>query len=343
MAYIAQSKRIYMKKLLKLNKPENYKLVTSDIARMENYDALLGQLTDIVISEPLHNIALNSNGITSQKSMITIKDIENPRLYQQVLCDIGIGVDLQENRGIHMSRCVQSIFELSYKKFDSLDAFAIALAESVQKKQESKKVYVDVSAMYFMKTKTKKTNLESQDHFYLISNIATSQKGVQIKTGVKAYNTTGCPCTRTYTKYSVVPALKAMGLDLEQINKILDITYSGTHMQRGTITLTIERNNAKISHLDLFKVLDKSTHLVSELLKRPDEHDLVVRVLKKPQFTEDVAREVAYNAFQAYKTKVPAQATIFVESLLHDSIHIHDVKTVIDKTFGEIQKELTNK
>jgi GTP cyclohydrolase IV len=332
-----------MKKLRKLLKPENYKISEKDLTNMGNFDSLLDHLTDIVISEPLHNISLNSNGISSQKTMISIEDIERPNIYQTILCDISIGVDLKENRGIHMSRCVQSIFELAQKKFASLDEFAVELGESVQSKQDSKTAFVEVSGMYFRKTKTKKTSLDSQDSIFLLSSAIVSKSNTRLKTGLKAYNTTACPCTRTYTKYSVVPELKAMGLNLKQINKILDITYSGTHMQRGTMTLMLDKDNAKVSYLDLYNILDKSTHLVYELLKRPDEHDLVIRALRKPQFTEDVAREVAYNAYEAFKDILPSEAGLYVESLLHDSIHIHDVKTVISKTFGDIQHELDNK
>jgi GTP cyclohydrolase FolE2 len=87
-------------------------------------------------------------------------------------------------------------------------------------------------------------------------------------------------------------------------------------------------------------VLDNSVHIVYELLKRPDEHDFVKSVLDRPQFTEDAAREVAYNAYQAFNKKLSPNAELFVKSILQDSIHTHDVRTVIKKTFGEIKMDL---
>jgi GTP cyclohydrolase FolE2 len=80
--------------------------------------------------------------------------------------------------------------------------------------------------------------------------------------------------------------------------------------------------------------------LVYELLKRPDEHDLVIRALTKPQFTEDVVREVVFNTYQQFKHILSPTAALYAESLLLDSIHIHDVQTVINKTMGEIKNEV---
>jgi len=57
----------------------------------------------------------------------------------------------------------------------------------------------------------------------------------------------------------------------------------------------LENNKAEISYQSLYEILDESVHLIYDLLKRPDEHELVVRALSKPQFTEDVIRDVAYN------------------------------------------------
>lgn len=131
-----------------------------------------------------------------------------------------------------------------------------------------------------------------------------------------------------------------MGLDLKQINRILEVTVSGTHMQRGTTTLLLDKETSSISHKDLYIVLEKSVHLVNELLKRPDEHELVIRALQTPQFTEDVAREVAFNGYEQFKEVLSPAAALYAESVLLDSVHIHDVQTVIQKTFGEIKSEV---
>jgi GTP cyclohydrolase FolE2 len=138
----------------------------------------------------------------------------------------------------------------------------------------------------------------------------------------------------------IAPKLKDIRLTTKQINEVLKIIMPATHTQRGTATLILDRESSKISHKDLYRILEKSTHLAYDLLKRADEHDLVIRAVQKPQFTEDVAREITDIAYHQFKNTLSADAEIFVESLINDAIHIHDVGTVIKKNFREIQKEI---
>lgn len=324
----------------RLRQPENYILTEQDVNGQEQFESFLNHLTDVVASEPIHNIGIKDIGISNQKVMVFIEDFSTPDTYVPIFCNVNVGVELTKNRGIHMSRCIESIFSLSQKKFKTLDEFSIELATLIREKQESESASIEVVGTYLQKRITKKTNLETFDSVKLISKVSVSEKGLRVKTGVIVYNTTACPCTKTYTKYSVVPKLKALGLSLEQIKKIVEITIAGSHMQLGETELTVDNNSSHTTHKQLFDVLDRSTHLVNELLKRPDEHDLVVRALKRPQFTEDVAREVAYNAYETLKDILPVETELYVGSVLKDSIHIHDVYTVIQKMFGEIKEDL---
>jgi len=329
-----------MKKRARLRQPENYTVSEHDVENIERFHSLLNHLTDVSNSEPLHSIGINSIGVMNQKAMITIESLETPQTYVPVLCEISTGVDLWENRGIHMSRCIQSIFTLAERKFKTLDDFASELAKMVQQRQESAVGFAEVSGTYLQKQYTKKTNLASFDSLQLLSKARVAKNTTQVTTGMTVYNATACPCTKTYTKYMIVPELQAMGLDVDQINRILALTVSGTHTQRGTTTLLLEKENSPISHKDLFTVLEQSVHVVNELLKRPDEHDLVIRAVTKPQFAEDVVREVAWNAYQQFQAVLSSKAELYAESILHDSIHIHDVRTVINKTMGEIKTEV---
>lgn len=239
-----------------------------------------------------------------------------------------------------MSRLVDSIFQQAYKQFSTLDDFAADLAQSARERQEAEVGYVEVIGTYFHQRKTPKTNMISHDRLKLISKVTATEQDTKIKTGIQVYNMTACPCTKAYTKYSVVPALQAMGLTIDQINQLLATILTGTHTQRGTTTLLLDKETSTISHGDLYKVMEQSVHLIYDLLKRPDEHDFVTKVLQKPQFTEDVAREVIYTAYHQFKDVLSSQAEIYAESILLDSIHLHDVEAVIQKSMEEIKKEV---
>jgi GTP cyclohydrolase FolE2 len=66
---------------------------------------------------------------------------------------------------------------------------------------------------------------------------------------------------------------------------------------------------------------------------------LVVRVLSEPQFTEDVSRDVAKRVILDLWDKLDKNWRIYIESILNDSIHIHDVRTVIDSTLQYIMDQ----
>lgn len=329
-----------MKKYAKFYDTTSYRVTAQDLEEGNDFGSLLNHLTDIPEANPLRTISITKTGIYNLQVMVNIADFEHGKRYVPVLCEIAVSVDLQQKRGIHMSRCVQAIFELATKKFQNLDEFASEVAQTVRERQGSQRGTVEVKGTYIHKTTTKKTHRTSFEKLYLLSYATATSQETRVKTGMTVYNVTACPCTKAYTKYSVVPELQAMGFSIEQINRILEITISGTHTQRGITTLLLDKETSSVSHEDLYRVLEKSVHLVNELLKRPDENDLVIRALQNPQFTEDVAREVAFHAYQQFKDVLTPHAELYAESMLLDSIHIHDVRTVIQKTFSEIKNEL---
>lgn len=330
-----------MKKAHQYKDPVNYQLNDKDPKSGNEFSTFLNELTDVPSSQPLNNLHINEAGITSQQIVVSINDIDGRDFTVPVVCDVTLKVDLHNHRGIHMSRCEQVLFDASEKTYDSLDDFAVEIAKGLREKQESETSYVRIVGTYLHRRLTRKSKKESQDRIYLLSNVEMNSKETKIQTGMKAYNMTACPCTRTFTKYSIVPQLSDLGFDTKTVQQILDITHSGTHTQRGTITVMLDKTSDKMTHGAIHEILEQSCHLIYELLKRPDEHDLVVRALSKPQFTEDVVREVVATVFEAF-SDAPKDTRIMAESILLDSIHIHDVCTMIERSFGEIEKELAN-
>lgn len=328
-----------MKKAHQYHDPVNYQLEDNDPKTGEEFSSFLNELTDVPSSQPLHNLHINEAGITSQQIVVNIKDIDGRDFTVPVVCDITLKVDLYNHRGIHMSRCEQVLFDAAEKTYDSLDDFAIEVAKGLREKQKSETSFVRIVGTYLHRRLTRKSKKESQDRIYLLSNVEMNGKETKVQTGMKAYNMTACPCTRTFTKYSIVPKLSELGFDTKTVQKILDITHSGTHTQRGTVSILLDKTSDKMTHGALHEVLEKSCHLIYELLKRPDEHDLVVRALSKPQFTEDVVREVVATVYETF-ADAPKETRVMVESILLDSIHIHDVCTMIERSFGEIKNEL---
>lgn len=317
--------------------PVNHKLRANEL-QLDQYSEFLEKLTDVPSSVPLRNFSIDRAGITNQSACIKIRSLFSDS-FVSVLCTITMHVELHGHRGIHMSRCEEALFYLAEQDHESLDEFAEKLAKELQSRQEADVAYVSVEACYLAERTTVKTQRSSHDKMILYVDTKAEGEKVTSRIGLAAFNMTGCPCTETFTKFSVVPQLIDKGFTLEQIRTVLDITNSGTHTQRGLAKLVVDKADAHITHRALYDILDQSCHLVFELLKRPDEHELVLRALKKPQFTEDVVREITAVCLKDFENYLDKKSRIFASSLLFDSIHIHDVHTEIDKTYGELDAE----
>lgn len=86
---------------------------------------------------------------------------------------------------------------------------------------------------------------------------------------------------------------------------------------------------------DLYRVLHSATTLTSELLKRPDEYDMVKRAHRRAQFVEDVARQTAATAAQLLAAADTAAVTVHASS--YESIHGHDIDATLTSSLGALR------
>lgn len=321
------------------NDPVNYELTETDLDRAD-FNKFLEELTDVPASNALKPFSVNKAGIIEQQAYVKLRSLSRTDEPVVVLANIKMQASITNQRGIHMSRCEEALFSLLEDTHKSLDSFATELANTLLNAQHADDAYVGISGTYMHKRQTTKSRKDSYDRMTMLADVSVHKSGrPTVNIGLSVYNMTGCPCTETFTKFSVVPQLKTAGYSLAQIKTILNITKSGTHTQRGLATLKVDNIDQNVSYTDLYKVLDKSCHLAYELLKRPDEHELVMRVLSNPQFTEDVVRDIAHYAVETIGRKLSSDSRIFASSQLYDSIHIHDVYAEIDKTLDELENE----
>jgi GTP cyclohydrolase FolE2 len=113
---------------MKINKkhfdPVNYKLQNKDIESNESFESFLDHLTDVPSSIPFHNISIDEAGIFNQQIFVYVKDIIDRNRTVPVLCDLSMTIKLEKNRGIHMSRIEEALFETVKENFEGLDDFA---------------------------------------------------------------------------------------------------------------------------------------------------------------------------------------------------------------------------
>lgn len=328
------TKQAYREQLIN---PLSYAVTDDDLADFESF---MDWVTDIPSSQPRHPLYINKAGITDREIFINIDDFLNDGRVIPVICSIDAYVDLSaKNRGIHMSRIEEAINKFSKDSFPSLEEYASSLVKEVAARQEAEKAYIFLKGMAIIDRPTLRSGKVSSDRFHLINESRWERSlGLTQRIGFQAFNIAACPCTRAYSKYCKVRELSRI-FSLEDVNKILNHVLTFTHSQRGLVTILTDKTGS-ISTRDLYDTLSRSTHLVFDLLKRPDEHELVRRAHENAQFTEDVARDACVEFLNSHGEKLPKDTYLRIESKLLESIHIHSVHTMIEGTVGELLSQL---
>jgi GTP cyclohydrolase-4 len=126
--------------------------------------------------------------------------------------------------------------------------------------------------------------------------------------------------------YALTELINEVGLTTEEGRALLRRVPIATHSQRGTVRLGVEAASTGElpGYQHLYRTLAAHTTLTQELLKRPDEYDLVRRAHLAPQFVEDVVRSVASGFVRSLRHDQHG-LVVDVEAESYESIHGHDV------------------
>lgn len=237
-----------------------------------------------------------------------------------------IRVNLPERvKGIHMSRIEGVIADLLSEAFTDIGDYALALAEGVVRTQEGSRAEVKLSGKLPLLQKTPASQRLSVDVMDVRAEAEVGEIGdgfrrnVSIAAGVN--HITACPCTQAY-------------------NRVLFDTDTPlpliTHSQRSFTEISVERTKDAPSFPALFDCLNKALHVTSDLLKRTDEAEIVLKAHTRPQFVEDTTRETARQFGLRFADTLPHSTMVTVSSDSLESIHTHDVRARIATTLGEI-------
>ena len=231
-------------------------------------------------------------------------------------------------RGIHMSRIEEAITSLHDKEFANLPEYGKLLASLILTRQNAKWVSLELTGRLPYIQRTPVSKFHSIDSIEVRFNVELEKNktGESLKTwiGVGVHHLTACPCTLSYNEVL--------------FNRFNDPWPQATHSQRSkTQLLVAPPNDAQLPpYQDLLDILDSVLHISQDLLKRPDETELVLKAHKYPQFAEDTVREVARAAGEKFKDILAPDTRIQIHSLSLESIHIHDVECSLDTSLTDI-------
>ena len=279
---------------------------------------------DVPEQRPSFALPLNAVGISGKTVWV--------RLPQGLLpFSARLAVDLAaERRGIHMSRLEEVITSLHEQPFVDLRAYALALGREMVVRQQAASGMLSLHGRIPRVRKGVVSGRSSLDTVRISVTCRFWHERGELRDetmlGVEACHITACPCTQVYNR--------------ELFHRADDLCPMPTHSQRSTTRLEVQADSDAFSYDDLLGCLEEALHVTQDLLKRPDEAEIVLKSHRAPQFAEDAVRETARVVGRKLGGKLAPATRVRIESLSLESIHIHDVTCSLECTLGEILAKL---
>jgi GTP cyclohydrolase IV len=313
----------------------SYLPVPADV--IEDPAAFLDRITDIPSSAPAFPVPVSEAGIGEQEVFLQLAGFGEAPEMMPVHGTVSASASLGgTQRGVHMSRIVESVQAVSGTEWPALDDFISALALDVARRQGLGRSRVRFDGQTQIPARAPVSGRLSLNKWGVHAEAACTDGVVTSRAGLTATIITACPCTRAYSWHTAVIGLAGViGIDTANAVGAGLVTY--THSQRATVTVMVDGGNAGIPLPECYEAIRAGAHVVYELLKRPDEHFLVRQAHERPQFTEDVVREVAARIAAQARGPARDQAAVTVTSAAVESIHAHTVRSKVEGTLAELR------
>ena len=301
---------------------ENY---LSTFIPEDKHRQVLDRCVDVPEESPSFPLPLKKVGISGKTVWVSL--IDNKGGHIPFTARILVNLDANR-RGIHMSRIEQVITSLHGREFTCLPEYGKLLAAHILSEQKARYVSLELTGQLPLIQQAPVSKLNSIDSIEVSFKVALEKNrtGETLKTeaGAGVHHLTACPCTLSYNEVL--------------FDRFNDPWPQATHSQRSKTQLAVSPpNDGQLpTYTELTGILDSVLHISQDLLKRPDETELVLRAHRYPQFAEDTVREVARAAGQKFKDTMAPETRIQVHSLSLESIHIHNVECFLDTSLGDI-------
>ena len=291
----------------------------------EKHRFVLATCPDVPEARPSFPIPLQKVGISGKTVWVNLAENNGGH----VPFDLRILVDLPaDRRGIHMSRIEQAITALYDEDFTSLPQYGRLLASRVLESQKASTVTLELTGKLPVIRLGPVSKLRSVDSIEAGFSIELREKDAMIREKVQVsagvHHLTACPCTLSYNE--------------TLFNRFNDPWPQATHSQRSRTELLVSPPDFSMlpDHRTMLEILGEVLHISQDLLKRPDETELVLKAHRHPQFAEDTVREVARAAGEKFRNTLPAETGIFIKTISLESIHIHDVECCLETSLADI-------
>jgi GTP cyclohydrolase IV len=264
--------------------------------------------------------------------------------YAELACFVDLG---PKQKGAHMSRFEETVNEaigqVVLGEAFKAETLASHIAELVRERQGARRAEVTIKARYPEHKPAPVSGVLTQELYTMLGSAVASESGTRRLVGVQAQGMTACPCAQELVTARATERLAADGFTDDEIERVLTHVPVATHNQRGLGTLYVgcpETCTKEIEASTLLRMVEESmSSEIYELMKRPDEVEVVEKAHRRPRFVEDCVREMIRMAVDEFGSLGP-DYFVFARQENLETIHQHNV---VAERFGlleEIASEL---
>jgi GTP cyclohydrolase-4 len=310
---------------------------------MPKPSALFGD--DVQSRRPVTQVSLSRVGVTGVEKVVRISVNGHEQLfYAELECFVDLGPD---QKGAHMSRFEEvvneAIDEVVLGEAFKAETLAQHIAERVRDHQGALRAEVTIAARFPEHKPAPASGVPTQEIYTLFGSAVASARGTRRLIGVQAQGMTACPCAQEMVMDRSRERLEEQGFSEEEIAQVFEAVPVATHNQRGIGTLYVgcpESCAKGVEAEALLKIVEAAmSSEIYELMKRPDEVEVVEKAHRRPRFVEDCVREMVRMAVDGFGHLGP-DAFVLARQENLETIHKHNVVAERHGLMHELQHEL---
>jgi len=301
--------------------------------------------SDVQARRPTTHVSLSRVGVTGVEKVVRIRSNGSEQLfYAELECFVDLGPD---RKGAHMSRFEEvvneAIDEVILSEAFKAETLAAHIAERVRDRQGAMRAEVTIAARYPEHKPAPASGTPTQEIYKLFGSAVASARGTRRLVGVEAQGMTACPCAQELVMDRSQERLAADGFSDDEIARVFEAVPVATHNQRGIGTLYVgcpEGCSEGVEAESLLEIVESAmSSEIYELMKRPDEVEVVEKAHLRPRFVEDCAREMVRMAVERFG-ELGGDAFVLARQENLETIHKHNVVAERHGLVGELQREV---
>jgi GTP cyclohydrolase IV len=310
---------------------------------MEQRPSLLEQ--DVQARRPRTALSLSRVGVTGVEKVIRIQANGGEQLfYAELECFVDLAA---EQKGAHMSRfeevVEEAIDEVILGEAFKAETLATHIAERVRARQGGLRSEVTIAARYPEPKRAPASGALTQEIYTLFGSAVASERGTRRLIGVEAQGMTACPCAQELVAGRARERLTDDGFTDDEVERIFEHVPVATHNQRGIGRLHVgcpESCGESVEAAELLAIVENAmSSEIYELMKRPDEAEVVEKAHRRPRFVEDCVREMLRMGLERFG-HLGDDAFLLARQENLETIHKHNVVAERHGLVRELRGEL---